>query len=395
MQKFHIIGITDSREVFFGKEIERLIARSRVFSGGKRHHEIVGGLLPEGAVWIDITVPLDDVFRRYAGYEEVVVFASGDPLFFGFANTVMRKLPEAEVKVYPAFNSLQLLAHRSLLAYHDMRAISLTGRPWKALDEALISGEALIGSLTDREKTPAVIASRMKEYGYDNYRIIVGECLGNENERVAEYSVEEAAAGSFAMPNCVILRRTSVRERPFGIPEERFELLDGRSKMITKMPVRLLSLSLLDLREKRVMWDVGFCTGSVSIEAKLQFPRLEVVSFEKREAGKRLMEINSRRFGCPGIGVVIGDFMEMPLTEYPVPDAVFIGGHGGRLEEMMEKIDTVLPAGGTIVFNSVSEESRAAFERGATACRMRLTEAVRLAVDYHNPIDTLKAIKER
>ncbi|GAE18689.1 cobalt-precorrin-6y C5-methyltransferase [Bacteroides pyogenes DSM 20611 = JCM 6294] len=259
----------------------------------------------------------------------------------------------------------------------------------------MISGEALIGSLTDREKTPAAIASRMKEYGYDNYRIIVGECLGNENERVAEYSVEEAAAGSFAMPNCVILRRTSVRERPFGISEERFELLDGRSKMITKMPVRLLSLSLLDLREKRVMWDVGFCTGSVSIEAKLQFPRLEVVSFEKREAGKRLMEINSRRFGCPGIGVVIGDFMEMPLTEYPVPDAVFIGGHGGRLEEMMEKIDTVLPAGGTIVFNSVSEESRAAFERGATACRMRLTEAVRLAVDYHNPIDTLKAIKER
>ena len=83
----------------------------------------------------------------------------------------------------------------------------------------------------------------------------------------------------FRMPNCVILKRITVRERPFGIPEEQFELLDGRANMITKMPVRLLSLSLLDLRTRSVMWDVGFCTGSVSIEAKLQFPHLDIVAF--------------------------------------------------------------------------------------------------------------------
>ena len=165
MQEFHIIGITDSRELSFSKEVQALIARSHVFSGGKRHHEIVAAMLPESSVWIDITVPLDAVFECYAGYQEIVVFASGDPLFFGFANTVMRKLPEAVVKVYPSFSSLQLLAHKALLPYHDMRTISLTGRPWKALDEALISGETLIGSLTDREKTPASIAARMQAYG--------------------------------------------------------------------------------------------------------------------------------------------------------------------------------------------------------------------------------------
>lgn len=96
--------------------------------------------------------------------------------------------------------------------------------------------------------------------------------------------------------------------------------------MITKMPVRLLSLSLLDLRNRSVMWDVGFCTGSVSIEAKLQFPHLDIVAFEKREAGRQLMETNSRRFGCPGITTVIGDFLDMPLEKFPIPDAVFIGG---------------------------------------------------------------------
>ncbi|WP_303011115.1 precorrin-6y C5,15-methyltransferase (decarboxylating) subunit CbiE [uncultured Bacteroides sp.] len=392
-QKFHIIGITDSRKLSFSEEILELIARSHVFSGGKRHREIVSGILPEPSVWIDITVPLDAVFERYADYREIVVFASGDPLFFGFANTVMRKLPDAVVCVYPAFNSLQLLAHKVLRPYHDMRTISLTGRSWKALDEALISGEKLVGSLTDREKTPAAIAARMKEYGYDNYRMIVGERLGNEDERVTEYGIEEAMERCFEMPNCVILKRTAIRERPFGIPEERFDLLDGRVNMITKMPVRLLSLSLLDLRDKSVMWDVGFCTGSVSVEAKLQFPRLEVVAFEKREAGKLLMETNSRRFGCPGITAVIGDFVEMPLENYPVPDAVFIGGHGGRLKEMVRKIALLLPAGGTLVFNSVSEDSRVSFEEAVAGNGLVLEQTVRLAADRHNPIDILKAVK--
>ena len=81
MQEFHIIGITDSRELSFSKEVQALIARSHVFSGGKRHHEIVAAMLPESSVWIDITVPLDAVFECYAGYQEIVVFASGDPLF--------------------------------------------------------------------------------------------------------------------------------------------------------------------------------------------------------------------------------------------------------------------------------------------------------------------------
>lgn len=73
MQEFHIIGITDSRELSFSKEVQALIARSHVFSGGKRHHEIVAAMLPESSVWIDITVPLDAVFECYAGYQEIVV----------------------------------------------------------------------------------------------------------------------------------------------------------------------------------------------------------------------------------------------------------------------------------------------------------------------------------
>lgn len=392
-RKYYIIGITDDAELELSSAVLKIITENKVFSGGLRHHQLVERFLPLGATWIDITVPLDGVFDAYKEHQEIVVFASGDPLFFGFAGTVQRRDPEAVIEVFPTFNSLQLLAHRSLLPYEGMRTLSLTGRPWKRFEQALIEGEPLLGVLTDRNKTPNAIAQRMLDYGYNNYRMIVGENLGNAGERVAEYSVEEVAQRSFSIPNCLILKQTHPRHRPLGIPESDFALLDGRAKMITKMPIRLLSLAALDLRSHQTLWDVGFCTGSVSIEAKLQFPHLEIVSFEQREAGRALMETNTRRFGTPGITAVIGDFMEMDLAGYPRPDAVFIGGHGGQLVSMIQRIDRYLTEGGVVVFNSVSPESREAFYEGAESCKWKIVSSQHISLDEHNPITILKAVK--
>jgi precorrin-6Y C5,15-methyltransferase (decarboxylating) len=391
-QHFIVIGMTDDRDAWFPPEVQHVIAAGKVFSGGRRHHEIVSPLLPADARWIDITVPLEAVFQQYEGYPEVVVFASGDPLFFGFANTLRRELPEAEITVYPSFNSLQLLAHRMLLPYAEMRTVSLTGRPWDAFDQALITGERLIGALTDRQNTPAMIARRMLDYGYDNYRMTVGECLGNrEKERVRTLSLAEAATADYAFPNCLILERTSVRQMPFGLPESDFALLDGRVNMITKMPIRLLTLSQLDLARRISFWDIGFCTGSVSIEARLRFPQLKVTSFEIREAGRDLMEQNARKFGAPGIDVHIGDFLEEDLTGLPAPDAVFIGGHGGRLRDMLQRIDPVLLPGGVIVFNAVSDASQTLFREGTAAIGRQITGEMHVTIDNHNPITILKA----
>ena len=392
-QHFIVIGMTDDREVWFPPEIRAAVAAGRVFSGGRRHHEIVAPLLPEGAVWIDITVPLEAVFAQYAGHPEIVVFASGDPLFFGFANTLRRELPEAEITVYPSFNSLQLLAHRMQLPYADMRTVSLTGRPWDGFDEAVIQGDRLIGALTDRHKTPAAVAQRLLDYGYDNYRMTVGECLGNrETERVRAFaSLDEAAAAEYAFPNCLILEQTRPRPHPFGLPEHDFALLDGRVNMITKMPIRLLTLSQLDLARRKSFWDIGFCTGSVSIEARLQFPQLQITSFEIREEGRALMEQNARKFGAPGIHALIGDFLEADLSALPAPDAVFIGGHGGKLVEMLRRIDEVLLPGGVIVFNAVSEQSQALFREGIAALGRQITGQMHVAINQFNPIEILRA----
>ena len=392
-QRFHVIGMTDDQSGTFSAEILQLMGRGKVFSGGKRHHEIVASLLPEDAVWIDITVPLDKVFSQYEAYAEIIVFASGDPLFFGFANTLKKRLPNAWMRVYPVFNSLQTLAHRLVLPYHDMRTVSLTGRPWQNLDEALIRGDKLIGALTDREKTPSRIAARMLEYGYDNYRMTVGVHLGNKQaEEVHTLPLDEVIGREFGFPNCLILEQTYQRERLFGIPESSFYLLNGREKMITKSPIRLQALSMLDLHQKHTFWDIGFCTGSVSIEAKLQFPHLQIHAFECRPEGETLINLNTRKFGTPGIEYHIGDFMELDLSDLPAPDAVFIGGHGGQLTEMLQKIDRYLLPGGCMVFNSVSENSLHLFREGIEAIDRRIDNEIGITVDSYNPITIIKAI---
>lgn len=391
-QSFHIIGISDSDEIYFSPKVMDVISSGKVFSGGLRHHQLVEKFLPQGALWIDITVPLDKVFEKYAKHSEIVVFASGDPLFFGFANTVQRLLPDSSIRVYPTFNSLQMLAHRLLLPYHDMRMVSLTGRTWKAFDAALIRGEKMLGVLTDKVRTPAAIAARMHEYGYGNYRIYVGEALGNStSERVREFTVEEAIKAEFTSPNCMILVRTELRRRPLGMDESEFYLLNGRVNMITKRPVRLQTLSMLDLQNRIVLWDVGSCTGSVSIEAKSAYPDIDVIAFERRPEGEELLRQNSIRWGVPGIRFIGGDFMEQDLSELPRPDAVFIGGHGGRLQELLKRIDEVLLPDGIIVFNSVSDDSLQQFYEGVSNIGRRVTERIRLVVDTHNPIEILKA----
>ena len=393
---FIVIGLSDAQEPWLDPKALDAISKAKVFSGGKRHHEIMKGLLPKDYKWIDITVPLAKVFEQYRetfNSQFIVVFASGDPLFFGFANTILREMPDAEIQLFPSFNSLQTLAHRILMPYQDMRIVSLTGRPWHEFDKALIERAPKMGVLTDNKvHTPNSIAQRMLEYGYDQYIMWVGEHLGNPSEeRITKLSLSEAAQQSFGSPNCLILQAENTRPKVFGIPDEQFAILEGRPKMITKAPIRLLSLQALDLYQKHTFWDIGFCTGSVSIEAKLQFPHLQIVSFEVREEGKELMQINSQRFGTPGITTIIGDFLTQDLKSLPRPDAVFIGGHNGQLSLMLERIKQVLLPEGCVVFNSVSQESQQTFKQEASKQGFTLQPSLHIALNDYNPIEIIKA----
>jgi precorrin-6Y C5,15-methyltransferase (decarboxylating) len=248
----------------------------------------------------------------------------------------------------------------------------------------------------------------MMNYGYTYYNMYVGEHLGNPTlEKVTTLSLEEAIHREFSHPNCVILYSNNTCSSLFGIPDNQFALLNGREKMITKMPIRLLTLQALDLPHRHVLWDIGFCTGSVSIEARLQFPHVHVVAFEVRPECEAIIHENARRHGVPGIEVHMGDFCSVccdTIADKFPPDAVFIGGHGGRLKEIMAKVLTVLAPDGVIVMNSVTSSvvdiatihrpsSRQLWDEACNKLGLRQEPPLCIQLNDYNPIEILKCRK--
>ena len=391
---FYIIGIGNRKPNFTSKQ-RGTIQQNYVFSGGKRHYELVKEFLPRKHQWIAIQSPMSGVFEAYEKIaKSVVVFASGNPLFYGFSNTLRNHYPTAKIITESYFSSIQLLANATNTNSNQLETVSVHGRAWYDFDTILMQQKELIGVLTDVEKGPSAIAQRMLEYGYTNYEMVVGEDIEGDQEQFYQLSVTEAITKSFYSLNCVLLKKTRHREIDFGISDIDFKGLLGRPNMITKMPVRLTTLHLMQVLNINALWDVGFCTGSISIEAKLKNPSLEIVAFEKRTECEHIMIENQKRFGAPGIQLIMGDFFEQDLSQFSKPDAVFIGGHGGRLEELLFKIAPLLKSDTTIVINAVKEHSINMFRTGCSQIGYAITDMHQITLDNHNSITLLKANKE-
>lgn len=391
-----IVGMPDAPPLAWARAHQNLLQSHFWFAGGKRHYELVKHLLPSRHKWIEIQLPLNSFLSQVSKVAgKVIIFASGDPLFFGIGNTLQNACPQATIVSYPSPSSLQLLAMRVKQNLGLFRCVSLTGRPWKEMDRCLLLGEKRLAVLTDREKTPARIVQRLLDYGYDHYHVTVGEKMGGPAEKITQGTLDEIKDKNFAHPNCLLLHAAD--ESDFGphkgLDESAFIHLEGRPNMITKMPVRLTVLAAMHLSRRRVFWDVGSCTGSLAIEAQLQAPHLLVSAFEKRANSKQLITANARRFGALGIHIEEGDFLATGRLQPDRPDAVFLGGYGGKMATVLDAIHDLLKEGGVLAFNAVSTQSKEKFCHWLTQHHYQITSSYQLQLASHQPISIILAEK--
>jgi len=392
----YLIGISNQKNPALTAIIKSLMAQHTYYSGGSRHYELVKDLLPTKHHWIPIKGKMEHLITQYQAIKEpILIFVSGDPFFYGFGNTLKRLAPQLNLKAYPTFNCLQLLCHHQQIAYNDLVSISLHGRPWKGLDEVLLSNQALIGILTDKAHSPAKIAERLLYYNSTNYELLIGEELGGLEEKVTLLSLEEAKTYEAADLNCVLLIQKDDKKRQLTQANAQFKTLDGRPKMITKMPLRLLNIQLLELHKTTTFWDIGSCTGAIALDAKRHYPHLEVLAIEKRLACKSIITENSQKQQTPGIQIIIDDFFNLDLGLLPNPQAVFIGGHGGRLEELIKEIDKHLAKEATVVMNTVLASSLETFLNTYRLLDYTLSPPLKIDIDNHNTIHVLVAKKNK
>lgn len=121
------------------------------------------------------------------------------------------------------------------------------------------------------------------------------------------------------------------------------EFIRGKIPM-TKFEARVLIVAMLDIGPGDVFVDIGAGTGSIAIQAALLGAK--VYALEKEPEGIRLIRENADRFGV-NIEIFHGTAPEA-LEAVAAFNKCFIGGSGGRLEDIAEAADKKLACGGLL-----------------------------------------------
>ena len=128
------------------------------------------------------------------------------------------------------------------------------------------------------------------------------------------------------------------------------EFLRGEQVPMTKEEVRLIVLERLNLRQATTLIDVGAGTGSVALEAAIRHPELHVIAIEKNPSALRLIEENRQRFDCQKVKIIAA---EVPCPLDIQADAIFIGGSGGNLTDIIDWALTRLTKTGRLVLSFI------------------------------------------
>lgn len=281
-----------------------------------------------------------------------IILASGDPLFYGVGGYLAKKL---DLEVYPYMSSVQLAFAKMGESWQDAYVTSIHGRPMKGLAQR-IDGKKKIALLTDAENSPNALARYLKHFGMTEYRAFVAENLQGEDEKYDWYSLDEMETAHFSPLNVVILQQSVEPKRyTLGIDDEEFSQRKPDKGLITKKEIRVLSIQAMQLQQDSVIWDIGTCTGSMAIEAGKLAPEGQVYAVEKNAPDLENCLHNQQKFRVDI--TAIHSKAPVGLDNFPDPDAIFIGGTGGEMVELLQLCCNRLKPNGRIVLNAATIEN--------------------------------------
>ena len=284
--------------------------------------------------------------------QNVVVLASGDPFWFGAGSVIARHFHPTEWQCLPAPSTFSLAASHMGWAVDQTICLGLHAAPLTRLRPYLAPHLQLVVLLRDGAAVHA-LAQYLQQTGFGESDLTVMEALGGPREKRTTLSAREVDTHAFQHPVCVAIKPKGDGEVvpvTAGLPDRFFDS-DG---VMTKRPVRAVTLSSLAPKPGEMLWDIGGGSGSIGIEWLLSHPTCRAISVEPRADRVRLIETNAAALGVDHLRVVSGKAPEV-LADLPKPDAVFIGG--GLSAQMIEGLAEQLPNGTRIVANAVTLEA--------------------------------------
>ena len=374
----HIIGVLDNGLDGLTPHALNFIKQADVVIGGARTLQLFKNKFSNSAIQNDLTGQLsqvpDWIKQAIEKKQKVVVLATGDPLCHGIAKYLISKLGNDVCEVIANVSTVQLACSRLGVAWQDIKICSVHSRdagewsrgaePSHGLYELLkqLKQHDNVAVFTSPENSPARIARMLQiENLATSFSMSVVADIFQDSETVDKLlSIDDVAEKSFADLNIVVLQRNEKVESTvlFGLEDSSFHQRKPEKGLITKREVRAASLASMQLCRDSIVWDIGAGSGSVGLEAARLCSDGHVYAIEKNEADfenalKNQINMNISNY------TLLNSKAPQGLENWMDPDAIFIGGSGGELSELIKLSLQRLRLNGRLVMNFVTLENMA------------------------------------
>ncbi len=365
-----LAGIGSGNPELFTQELEKALKSADVIFGAA---SVVDAIKTAGT----FDVPKEPMYKgediidylnEHPQYAHPIVLYSGDVSLCSGAKKAAKVFEAAgyKVSIISGISSVNLFAKSLGIGLEDLKIVSAHGRKCNVRGQVSRNENCII--LPSNTQHAEEICSSLAAVAD---RIVSGYELGNPEEKIFIYlskkgcneekpaernsSFQEMKALSSLPGRCLIYAHNS-NARNFkpaaGLRDD--EILRGNVPM-TKEEIRALSMRKLALTGDAVFYDIGAGTGSVSLEAAILSPDIQVFSIEKNFDALELLKRNKEHFAVDNMEIVSGSAPDA-LKDLPAPTHAFIGGSGGNLKDILlavyEKNELA-----KIVINAVTAET--------------------------------------
>ncbi|AQT71660.1 MULTISPECIES: precorrin-6y C5,15-methyltransferase (decarboxylating) subunit CbiE [Streptomyces] len=273
--------------------------------------------------------------RRIAGHRgTAVVFADGDPGFFGVVRTLRAPEHGLEVEVVPAVSSVAAAFARAGMPWDDAQVVVAHPRTLRRAVN-VCRAHPKVAVLTSPGAGPAELALLLDGV---HRTFVVCEELGTDREQVSVLTSDKAADHTWRDPNVVIviggagqaqaadpgwlLGQSAAHGAERGWARPQSGAGEGESGLL-----HAAQLARLGPRTGDLVWDIGTGSGGVAVDAAAL--GAAVIAVDADPGARERVTAAARKRGVQ-LQFVAGRAPHV-LEDLPEPDVVRVGGGGAEV----------------------------------------------------------------
>lgn len=358
--KWHIFGLDETGSGQLRSWHKQALDDADLIIADLRFHDMLSKAgARQLATW---PKPFSDLKSKLADYEgrSVVLFTTGDPLFYGAGAAIKRYFPEHDIAIWPALSGIQLASAHQGWHLPDCEVISVHGRAvqnvisfiypfarWLVIPKDASSLHDVAACLCDRGCGAAEMTA-LPTLGREGR----AEAITKTAQEWQSYPLQDVSDFYMMAVDLSPCGRMAHHNAYGALPDDAF-ISDGK---LTKQDARASALSKLQPHPQAVLWDLGTGCGSIAIEWARAHHKARAYGVDSREDRLERARANAIALGTPDVAFHKADILEI-MAELPEPDAIFIGG--GLTAEAIAQSLSYLPVGGRLVCHAVTLQSEA------------------------------------